>query len=1796
MREHAPDPELSPTKRALLAIRELRGRLDAAEAARHAPVALVGMSCRLPGAPSIDALWSMLTEGREGTGPVPPDRWDADALYHPDPSRYGRLTSRRGGFLTGLDRFDAAFFGISSREAPQVDPRQRLMLELAWEALEDAGIPPGSLAGSRTSSMISVLRADYEVCSRDEDRQIETYTGTGMANTIISNRLAYVFDLRGPSMTIDTACSGSLVGLHLACRDLRARDADLALVGGVSVNLLPWGELFFSRIDALAADGRCKTFDDRADGIVRSEGAAMIVLKRLEDALADGDRIYAVVRGSAVNQDGRSNGMMAPNGHAQRAVLAAACADARVDPKTVQYVEAHGTGTRLGDPIEVEALDAVLGADRAPGEVCRLGSLKTNIGHTEPVAGVAGLIKAALCLHHRELVPSLHFEVPNRNIPFERMALAVQTERGPWPRPHETLRAGVSAFGFGGTNAHVVLEEAPEPPADAPVAASHDDRWLVLPISARSPGALRALVADYRARVAALDPAALRPLVRGAATARERLPRRAAFAGRTPAELTAVLDGWLAAPPEPPPPVEGPVVFVFSGQGAWWRDMARDLAAEPAFRAAFDAAEGALVALGADPLDDPPAAPDARIAQRGTFAVQVGLDALWRARGLTPDVVIGHSLGEAAAAHAAGALTLADAARVVFHRSRLMAEVEGAGATAVIGLAREAAAARIAGRGGDLAVAGNNSPDTTTVSGAAEAIDALVAELTAEGTFARRIAGVRTAFHGPQMDPVQRALEAALADLRPREAAVRMVSTVDAAPISGPALDAAYWGRNVRAPFRFAEAIAALAGGRAPAFVEIAPHRLLTPAIRRTVGADRAVLIASMRRDTPGRQTMAEALAEAFTAGLPVADDALAPPGPASLDLPRYPWQRQRYWLDQIPVHDPPTVPWMQDARLDPEAHPLLGNGLEVIGDGRRVWRNALSAASPAWVGDHRALGRVIFPGAGFAEMAAGAAARPGRPTAVVDLRFVEALSLAEGRRGVQVQRVAGPTGHAVRIFSRPEADAPWRLHAEARVEPARALAPRDLDALRAACPTAVSPDAHHALMARLGLDYGPAFRTVRAVYTGAGEVLGRVALDALAGAERYHLHPALLDGCFQLAAHLGDGESSRLPDGVARLDLAGRPADAVWCHLRAVPSDDPDALRIDLSLLDDAGAPVAEVSGLTLRAVEAGRGVERPAAETLHTLAWVPEPLDAPAEPLGGRWLVIAAPAVAEALGDALTARGARVGATAAPAALDDPEARAALLARMTAAPDWRGVVFAPGAGDDACAAARATTARIVALLQSVSRLSVGDAPPPRLWMLTRGAPLGLPGDAREGGLGEAAAWGVARVLALELGALWGGIVDSVSGLTDDAAALVAELGARGPVQAVWRDGVRAVPRLRRAAPDDRPAPPPVGAALVTGGFTGVGLALAQALVDRGTRRLVLVGRTPLPPRAQWRALPADHPAAARVAAVLDLEARGAAIHPLAVDVGDAAALDAALDGYDARGYPPIRAVVHCAGVLRDAMLVRLAEDDLDAVLRPKLGGALHLAARFADRPLDLFALCSSLTAVVGRVGQTAYAAANAALDGLAHRLRARGVPAVSIAFGPWGEVGMFSRLDAREARSLARPMSTARAVEAFGRLLGAEPAHPVVADFDALPDAPLFADLPRPAAAAPADEAAPGGGEPLLELFLLDEADRLDAIVARLTALVAAIFRSAPAALDARQPLSNLGLDSLMAVEITDAVRAAYGVALPIQDTFTLSVRALAERVAERVVLDPALLEALLTEVEALPEDPAEPTGETR
>ena len=873
------------------------------------PIAIIGIGCRFPGADGPGAFWDLLRDGREAVGPPPSGR-GADGLL------------RRAGYLDRVDGFDADFFGISPREAAYIDPQQRLLLEVAWEALADAGQDPARLAGSGVGTFMGVATSDYAQLQSGRGAARDGYQVAGGAASIAANRLAYFFDFRGPSLAIDTACSSSLVAVQLACKSLRDGESTLALAGGVNLILAPEVDAGFAKAGFLAPDGRCKTFDARADGYVRGEGAGVVVLKPLGRALADGDPIHGLIRGGAVNQDGRTNGLTAPSRSSQEAVLRAACHAAGVDPGRVDYVEAHGTGTLLGDQIELAALGAVLGEGRPEARPCVLGSVKTNIGHLEAAAGVAGLIKAALALRHRAIPASLNYETPNPHAFDGPGPLRVGSAFEAWPRGEGDgpALAGVSSFGFGGTNAHVILQEAP-PVAPAPAAVADEPRARVLPLSAGSPAALRALAGSYRGALAgSLD---LADLAHTLGARRGHLDHRLALVAGDRDELAAALDaasrgeGHASA-------FEGRKVagrrpklaFVFSGQGGLWPGAGLDLLArDSAARLAFEKADREVRCLtGWSPWTELAAEGEASrlrradVAQPVQFALQLALAALWRSWGIEPDAIVGHSLGEVAAAHAAGALTLADAARVVVERGRLMQRAAGRGLTAAVALSADEARRRAAEGGGRITVAAINGPTSTVVSGDAHAVGAFVAACRAEGRFARLL-DVDSAFHSPAMDDVRRDLEAALDAIRPQPAGVRLVSTVTGADIDGADLGAGYWARNVRDPVRFADAVASLAVDDFGAFLEVGPHPIL--AVPMAEGLDAAgregLILPSLERGKMGPSTPLRSVARLYARGFDPAWAEVNPPG-RCVRLPSYPWQRERAWFDDGEATPAPTL------------------------------------------------------------------------------------------------------------------------------------------------------------------------------------------------------------------------------------------------------------------------------------------------------------------------------------------------------------------------------------------------------------------------------------------------------------------------------------------------------------------------------------------------------------------------------------------------------------------------------------------------------------------------------------------------------------------------------------------------------------------------------------------------------------------------------------------------------------------------------------------------------------------------
>src|SRR5579872_5522125 len=731
---------------------------EVARDAGNEPIAIVGIGCRFPGANDPAAFWQLLRNGVDAISEVPADRFDQNAFYDPDPAIPGKMNTRWGGFLDQADRFDARFFGISPREVSCMDPQQRLLLEVAWEALQDAGQAPERLTGTRAGVFIGIATNDYGRLQWDDLERIDAYAGTGNALSIAANRISYVFDFRGPSIALDTACSSSLVAVHQACCSLRSGESTLALAGGVNLILSPAITINFSKAGAMAPDGRCKTFDSRANGYVRSEGAGIVILKPLTQALADRDPIYAVIRGSAVNQDGRSNGLMAPNPRAQEAVLREAYRRAAVSPGDVQYVEAHGTGTLLGDPIEAKALGAVLALNRSPRRPCLLGSVKTNLGHLEAAAGIAGLIKVALALHHREIPPSLNFEQPNPHIPFDQLGLRVQTTLEPWPaEPAAPALAGVSSFGFGGTNAHVVLQEARltdfsgTPSAgyangDHPSEIRNTNPTYLLPLSARSPEALRSLARDYQDLLTSAEStSALHDICYSASARRSHHEHRLAVTGNSTAQLAEGLEAFLRGEVRPGwssghrlSDRRRKLVFVFPGQGSQWFGMGRTLLKQEAvFREAVERCDRAMRPHGnwsllAELTASDPAHSrlnEVDVLQPALFAIQVALAALWRFWGIEPDAVVGHSMGEIAAAYVAGALTLEDAAQVICSRSRIVRSTIGHGAMAAVELSMADARRALIGYEDRVSIAVSNGPTSTVLSGDLAALEAIVSRL-----------------------------------------------------------------------------------------------------------------------------------------------------------------------------------------------------------------------------------------------------------------------------------------------------------------------------------------------------------------------------------------------------------------------------------------------------------------------------------------------------------------------------------------------------------------------------------------------------------------------------------------------------------------------------------------------------------------------------------------------------------------------------------------------------------------------------------------------------------------------------------------------------------------------------------------------------------------------------------------------------------------------------------------------------------------------------------------------------------
>ncbi|WP_062213689.1 type I polyketide synthase [Streptomyces sp. NBRC 109706] len=1726
-------------------------RAPAGAWAADEPIAIVGMACRFPGGVrSPDDLWELVLNGRDAITPFPDDRgWDLEALYDPELRQAGSSYVREGGFLDDAGDFDAEFFGISPREAMTMDPQQRVLLETAWEALENARIDPSGLLRSSTGVFVGTSFQGYGLGGADSLGTAEGFFLAGTGTAAVSGRLSYSLGLEGPAVTVDTACSSSLVALHLAAQALRQGECSLALAGGVTVLPTPVSFTEFSRQRGLAPDGRCKPFAAAADGTGWGEGVGVVTLQRLSTALAEGRRVLAVVAGSAVNQDGASNGMTAPNGPSQRRVIAAALAAARVDAADVDFVEAHGTGTPLGDPIEAQALMAVYGERGAADAPLWIGSVKSNIGHTQSAAGIAGVIKAVLALRHGVLPPTLHVDEPTPHVDWSPGTVALLTEAREWPDTGRVRRAGVSSFGGSGTNAHAIIEQAPKaPPREPAEAASAPAPWL---LSARTEGALRAQAARLRSLVAdrpELEPA---DIAWSLATTRTAFEHRAVLldGGReAPTALAALAAGGLPAGVVRGRAVEGRTAFVFPGQGSQWLGMGGPLlAAEAVFAETAAACDEAFARYtdwsvldvlrgteGAASLerDD--------VIQVSLFTVMVSLAALWRSWGVEPDAVLGHSQGEIAAAHVAGALSLDDAALVVARRAELLPGIAGRGGMLSVALPLPEIEKRIAAWDGRLCVGARNAPHANVVSGDSDALAAFAADCAAERIRARPVR-IGYASHSPHVEELAEPLRAALAGVEPRAGTVPFFSSVTGDWIDTTTLDGAYWYDNLRRCVGFEPAVRGLAEQGYRHFVEISPHPTLTMGVQETLeGIDNAGVawpppVASLRQGKGDAARMLASAAEAHASGVRVDWGAvLGGRGARAVDLPTYPFQSERYWMSSA-VAAPGADP--AGAGLDATEHPILTAAAPVAGTDIVLLTGRLSTRTHPWLADHAVLGQVLVPGTAFVELAATVGGQVG-------CGFVEELTLGgplilTGSDAVRVQAIVQPpddTGRrSLGIYSRPDdgtrdaggAADDWTPHATATLAPTTpepAPEPGDLTRWPPAGATEIDLGGFYDDLAALGYRYGPAFQAMRGAWHRDGAVYAEVAFAPDTSEERdaagFAVHPALLDaalhgiGLLRSLREGGEPARAELPFSWRGVRLLRHGVGALRVRLT---TEGADGVAVTVAAAD--GAPVGTVDAIVARPVPDDFGAAPdPAGNALFRVDWV-EVAGAPA-PGEASWALFGPDPLG--LGDRLRAAGARI----VPGA-DEGDAGTARA-------------LAPLAAGDGPAGPGGVAHRALRLVRRW--LADERRADDRLTIVTRGA---VAVDGYAGGditdLASAAAWGLIRSAQAEHPGRFV-LVD----VDDDPASLAALAEAPGgeEPQLALRAGRAHAPRLVRAEP---PKPVDVdaeGTTLITGGTGTIGSALARHLAAaHGVRRLLLTSRRG--PRS---------PGAAEL--VAELAAFGCEASVVACDIGERDEVARLLAGIPADR--PLRAVVHAAGTVDDGMVTDLDADRLDRVLHAKANGALHLHELTRHLELSTFVLFSSASATFGAVGQANYAAANAYLDALAQHRRAGGLAGVSMAWGPWAEAsGMTSRLTDADIRRVKRlgltPMATADGMALFDAARGATTAGtvPMLLDVGALRTRseavpPLLRDLVRPGRTSPVAAGDNGAGL-RRRLAELDEAERHELVLDLVRSQLAAVLgHSGPEAVRTDRGFLEIGVDSLTGVELRNRLAALTGLRL--------------------------------------------------
>jgi acyl transferase domain-containing protein/acyl carrier protein len=1785
-----------------LALKEAHQQLEAMQRRTHEPIAIVGLGLRFPGADSPQAFWKLLQSGVDMVTEIPADRWAVDDYYDPQPGRSGKMYIREAAFVDAVDKFDASFFDISPREAASIDPQHRMLLEVAWEAFERAGIAPSQLMDSQTGVFVGMSENDYYAHLKNTGAHDNVYAATGNSNYYAAGRLSYLLGLQGPNMIVDTACSSSLVAVHLACQSLRLGECDLALAGGVQLMLLPDPMIGTAQLNAFATDGRSKTFDATADGYGRGEGCGVIVLKRLGDALAAGDPILAVLRGSAVNHGGRSSGLTAPNKLAQEALLRQALQNAKVQPEAVSYIEAHGTGTQLGDPIEVGALTTVFGSSRS--EPLWIGSVKTNIGHLEPAAGIAGLIKVVLSLQEKQIPPSLHFNNPNPFIDWESSPVRVPTQCIPWSAKKRI--AGVSSFGMSGTNCHLVVEEAParqnEKSENSP-----ERPWHILTLSAKNEAALNALVARYVAFLHEAPAISLADLCYSANVGRNHFGDRLSIVCDSIAQLAEQLKCYPQRPSiqmqhnvVPDNQLSPKIAFLFTGQGSQYIDMGRELyETQPTFRRTMDDCDGILRPLLGESIlnilytsrsttqsysEDSPL--DLTVyTQPALFAFEYALAKLWISWGIEPDVVLGHSVGEYVAACLAGVFSLEDGLKLIAARGRLMQGLPH-GEMLSIRSDEKRVEATIAPYRADVAIAAINGPQSVVISGKDEIIDKLAAQLASEG-IKTHLLTVSHAFHSPMMTPILNAFRDVARAISYKSPSLSLISNVTGQLATDEVVTPDYWVRHIHSTVRFADGIATLQEQNTDIFLEVGPKPTLLGMAKQihseNGSASHPLMLPSLREEGSDWQQMLSTCSQLVVNGVEI--------DWAGFDkdysrhkilLPTYPFQRERHWVES-------TLKKPQQQGVGP----MLDKMIRLPSEKKVVFETEFGVRQMPHIYDHRIYGEVIVPGAVLASLIFNAAhvLYPDYRHELTDIAFyqpiifhdddtviVQAIFTPDTSRENQSDRTFPPmTFQIISFMPDGQLENEPKVHVTGCLRRLRDAQPPTLSPndIRQRCPHTVNGHDWYDSLVKQKFEMGPSFRWVQQLWHGEDEALTRLQIpEAIGSVSGHQLHGILLDSSLSTTAVMeyeyGDS-ATRVPLSFASVQLY-QPATGTewWCYARKVGE-----FKYDFQIMNEAGETFAKAIGFVLREASPEKFLGTTYIHNwLVDIEWQAQSTDSivPSDgAISGSCLVLSDQSgIGAALAERLDTAGV-------PAIAIQAEQLANYEPIFPTLPDLQQVVYLWGLDrkeDDR--PMQQAQDNCTAVLYLVQALLNTYTTPPALLIVTCDAQAVVEQD-RVNGFAQSSLWGLAKVIMLEHPELSCVYMDVGAGYSrEEVANTIFTQLTRSHLssdsqesQLAWRNGQTYLARLSQYKPKSE-QPLEIrndSSYLITGGCGGVGLQIARWLVKQGAKHLLLLGRSQPSPEVRL---------------VLDeLEAAGAQIIAAQADISDENALAQILTNLTA----PLRGAIHAAGVLDDASLLQQTPAKLKKVLLPKVQGAWNLHKLTLEQPLDFFVLFSSASSLLGAPGQANYAAANAFLDGLAAYRRGLGLPSLSINWGAWDEVGMAARqglLDKLPQRG-EEAIPLQKALDLFGELLN-EPAAQIgvipiqwarFLDYQKgySPFYEKFSKSSRKAQSSYDASAASHTEDIQIKLKQAAVQDRPKLLEAHLRSQVAQLLGINAAELPSEEGVGfvTLGLDSLTSIELRNSLQRTLDCSLPVTFAFDYPTIELAVEYLTEIVLTP-------------------------